>query len=90
MCVCVMIYTNLTTTTATTTPTTTTGYNYTAEYNHVYRGKSSWTTAYEDIFTLIIRALKTQDSTLSNEDAGYFAEYVLRMIGKCECYQWII
>ena len=56
------------------------GYNYTAEYNHVYRGKISWDTAYKDIFTIALRAIQTQDPSLSKDQAMSYTTYMLRMI----------
>ena len=56
------------------------GYNYTAEYNHVYRGKISWDTAYKDIFTIALRAIQTQDPSLSTDQAMSYTIYMLRMI----------
>ena len=57
------------------------GYNFTAEFNNVYRGKTTWTTAYADIQTILARAIQTNEPTLGSGTCANFASYVLQMVG---------
>jgi len=57
------------------------GYNFSSEFNHVYRGKTTWITAYADILVIITRAVQAHDPSISSYLCSQYAEYLMRMVG---------
>lgn len=53
------------------------GYSFTSEFNMVYKGTFSHVTAYEDLLTIIRKALLSTDPAISNDICEQYAIYIV-------------
>lgn len=55
------------------------GYSFSAEYIHVYKGKFTKETAYDDLLVILKRGLRAVNPTLSDSNCNHYAEFIIRM-----------
>ena len=54
------------------------GYNFSAEYSSIYKGRTTWESAYDDIVAIVIRAVMSIEPSLEFDDASFFADFITR------------